>query len=360
MNYNFLVIDLWPYLLVALIFSLCFITKTRHSSKIIFFTLLIFCALRYDVGWDFMSYIDEIQSIYPDPDQSRFEFLSKYIIYLGGYFGFYPVVFILFAFFTLAITYKAIENYSINRLMSWLIFYSMPLFFLASLSTIRQSLAAAIVLYSYRFAKDKKYVYFFAAVYVAALVHISAIAGILILPFAIFSVGRITNAIVFICSFIFADLFRDFLVGAVPGVDLLSKLEFYINADSYKSSLIQYVYYLFGIFNIVFYNKLVRINPLNREYIAIANFGLIALNFLSFEPVSALRISALYFVFLIYIIPCYRFVFNKKFVSLVDVTLFICFNALTFVYLFIYINAYQNGLIDKISFIPYRFWFNNL
>ena len=149
MEYNFFITDLWPYALIASAFLFCNLFKTKYSSKIIYLTLFIFSALRYDIGWDYTEYVSEIESGYNSIINSRFELLNKYIFLIGSYLNFYPIVFAIYSFLMLRIVYYSINKYSVNPLLSWLVFYSMPLFFFASLSTIRQSLAMILVFYSF-------------------------------------------------------------------------------------------------------------------------------------------------------------------------------------------------------------------
>ncbi len=360
MKYEFSFVDLWPYLIIALIFTACYLKKSENTSKIIYITLFAFCALRFDVGWDYTSYVDQIKKGYTGDIDNRIELFSKYVFSIGSYLKFYPIVFIIFAFLTLKITSLAINKYSVNPLLSWLVFYSMPLFFFASLSTLRQSVATAIIFYSYRYATEKKYLLFFITILIACLFHISAIAGVLILPLILVPIGKKGNMLLFFSSFFIAKLLFIILNNMVLGFNFYSRILFYINNETYKSTILQYLYFSIGILNFFFYNRLIKADTRNKELITMSNFGLVLFNILSFEPVSAGRISAFYLIFWVFLIPYYAHFFTPRSAKYVNHIIFIGFVALSFFYLSIYITSYNNGILSKVSFLPYKFWFFHL
>jgi hypothetical protein len=357
MRYVFSFFDLWPYLLIASVFLFCLIFESKNNSKIIFVTLFFFCALRYDVGWDYMSYVSDLDTGFDEILNSRYEFLSKCIFLAGSYFNFYPLVFIIFGYLTLKIVYNCIKFYSVSPILSWVVFYSMPLFFFASLSTIRQSLATVIVFYSYRFVKENKSFFFVGIILIASLFHISAIIGFLIWPLVKIPLSKNKNILFFILSFFISSLIYNYLLSLNAEINSLSRLQSYISDENIKPSLINYLYYAIGIFNLLLYNKLVSFNPKNKDFITLFNFGLVMLNLLAFEPISSLRISAFFMIYLIYLVPYYTNFFIPKDYFVVKLFVIFCFLALSFFHIYLYIKSYNQFLLSKISFLPYKFWF---
>ncbi|UQD56124.1 EpsG family protein [Flavobacterium sp. K5-23] len=358
MRYVFSFVDLWPYLLIAVVFFICLFLKSKHNSVIIYLTLFIFCALRYDVGWDYMSYISDLESGYEEILDSRYELFSKGIFLIGSYLNFYPIVFIIFAYLTLKIVYDSINLYSINPLLSWVVYYSMPLFFFSALSTIRQSLATVIVFYSYRFVKEKKYVYFLLTILIGSLFHVSAVIGILILPLVMFPISKTKNIILFILSFFISTIIYNYLINLNAGISSLTRLQSYIlNDENVKPNKIIYLYYAIGVFNLLFFDKLISYNNRNKDFITLFNFGLIMLNLLSFEPISSLRISAFFMLYIIYLIPYYVKFFTAKDHLIVQFSITGGFLALSFFYIYLYVNSYNEFVLAKVSFLPYKFWF---
>lgn len=353
--YSFNIIDIWPYFVIALVFITCYTFNIKKSSLALFYTLFLFLALRYDVGWDYFAYREEIQSgIIND----RYELLSKWILNIAVYLNFYPIAFILFAFITLFFVKIAIEKYSTLPIYSWLVYYAFPFFFFASLSTIRQAAAMSVLLYSFQFAKEKQYVKFFLTVYIASLFHQSAIVGVLILPLVLFPINRFYNLLLFAASFGFGIVLKDFVTNFSVNVLGFTRFQEYINAEIASSTSLQYVYYAVTLFNLIFFNALIKVDGLNKIYITLSNFGVVLFNTISFEPVTAGRISAFFMIFWIFIFPGYAMLFKKY--KIINHLLFFLLLSLTFVFVFIYISAYNRGIIEKVSLLPYKFWFDNL
>lgn len=88
----------------------------------------------------------------------------------------------VYEFLQLTVLYAAIESYKnkISVPFAFLIYYF--LFFNNSLNILRQAMAIVLVLYSYRFARDKKMVGFCITIFLAYLFHSSAIVGLAIYP----------------------------------------------------------------------------------------------------------------------------------------------------------------------------------
>ncbi|MBF2708208.1 EpsG family protein [Flavobacterium soyangense] len=362
MEYVFSFVDLWPYILIALLFILCYYYKIQESSKIIYFTLLLFSCLRYDVGWDYDMYVWEIGKGYDLLIEGRFEPLSKVIFIIASELNFYPIAFIFFAWLTLRLVSLSIDKYSVNPTISWLVFYSFPLFFFASLSTIRQSLATALILYSYQFAVERKIVKFLLIIMVAFLFHTSAISGLIILPLLYLNVSKKGNYILFISSFFLSIIIKKIILSSfINELSVISRLqEFYIDADTASPTKLQYLYYIIAVVNLIYYDKLVALNSLNKQIISITTFGIFFFNVFSFEPISASRISAFFLLFWIYLIPYYSKIFSIRYGKIIQHIIFTLLLSLSFYYLSMYVSSYQNNIQEKVSFLPYKFWFFNL
>jgi hypothetical protein len=362
MRYEFSYIDFWPYFIIALVFIFCYNFKSINSSKIVYFTLLLFCVLRYDVGWDYTSYIVEIDSGYVSIIGGRLEPLSKLIFIIANFLNFYPFAFFFFAWLTLKLVYLSIEKYSINPVVSWLVFYSLPLFFFASLSTIRQSLATVIILYSYQFVIERKFVKFLIVILIASFFHISALMGFLLLPLILIPINKLFNYILFISSFFLSLLIKSFILSNfMSELSVISRFQdFYIDGETASPTTLQYLYYIIAAINLFYYDKLVALNSLNKQIISITTFGVFFFNILSFEPVTSTRVSAFFLLFWIYLIPYYSKIFSIKYGRIIQHVIFTLLLTLSFYYLFIYVRAYENGIQEKVSFLPYKFWFAHL
>jgi hypothetical protein len=256
--------------------------------------------------------------------------------------------------------HKTISRYSLDPSISWIVFFSLPLFFLASLSTIRQSLATAIIFFSFHYLKEKKELIFLILIIISSLIHYSAVFGIFLWPLSKIHIGRWTNFVLLITSFFMGFIVENIISLIQSDLSIFKVLQFYLKADYKSSTILQYIYYTIGVINLIFYKKLVRDDTNSSKYITITNFGLIFYNLLSFEPVSAGRISAFFLIFWILLIPKYLSFFKQTDRALVKLfTLGLCI-LISLSYLYLYINAYNANILEKISFLPYKTWINNL
>lgn len=353
--------EFWPYILILIIITFASFGKPKYRSRLIFIAMLLFSGLRFDVGWDYTGYVGIIESGVESIGNSRIEPLSKIILQIGAYLGFYPLVFFIYAFFTLYFVHRMIIKYSFNRPLSWLVFYCMPMFFLASLSTIRQSLSMAIVLFSFNYIHEKKFFHYIIVILIATLLHYSSVFGLFLLLIYQRPFTRTTNVVVILCSFFISDYLYNivdiFMTNDYAYTSRYAK--FYLNGDHHASTKLQYIYYTLVILNIVLYDRLVVSNPKNKVFIAITTFGMFLYNVLSFEPVTASRISAFFMVFWIFLIPDYLRLLEYRARMISNVVIHIFFIVMLFIYLNIYVSAFESGVNEKNSFVPYKSWMFN-
>ena len=275
--------EFWPYVLITLIiiFSNSLKSKNR-SSLIIFSTLFLFSALRFDVGWDYTGYVGLIESGAENISNSRMEPLSKFIFHLANYFEFYPIAFIIYSFFTLYFVYKSIIRYSSNHAMSWLVFLVLPLFFLASLSTIRQSLATALVLFSFRYVYENKLFKFLLLILISTLLHYSSVVGLLLLYIIKNPFSKLLNTVLIISSFFLAEIIKIYLstILDIDNSEVQRFVTFYLDAELHSPSKLQYIYYFIAALNLLFYDKLVSLNKRSKIFISISSTGIFLFNVL--------------------------------------------------------------------------------
>jgi hypothetical protein len=356
-------LEFWPYILIFLTIMLSSYFKSKNRSSIInFVALFLFSALRFDVGWDYTEYVGIIKGGFDSVSNTRIEPLSKFILQIGAYLEFYPIVFIIFSFFTLYFVHKSITRYSSNVALSWLVFFSLPLFFLASLSTIRQSVATAIVLFSFKYIYEKKHLKFLLLILISTLLHYSSIIGLLLIFICKKPFNKITNTILIFSSFLLSEfLFNSLEIFLNTDISLIKRyVAFYIDAELHSPSKLQYIYYFIAVLNLLVYDKLVLLNPINKIFIAISSFGLFLFNVLSFEPVTASRVSAFFIIFWIFLIPEYSKLVDFKSKKIINGLIYFLFIIMVSIYLNIYVNAFESKVIEKNSFIPYRSWIFNL
>jgi hypothetical protein len=146
------------------------------------FVLLLFTAVRNDVGWDYHSYYEAIAYSVDNNVISRGEFFTVNLVKLARLlnspaFYFSANAFIFYLFFSIAI-YRS----KVNPFFCLLIFISFPLFFINSLSVVRTFTALSVIFYAVTYLENKRYIKFYFFVFIAACFHNSAFLA-LIYPF---------------------------------------------------------------------------------------------------------------------------------------------------------------------------------
>lgn len=145
-----------------------------------FFFIFIFCALRFDVGYDYSMYYQLIEGkmkwFY---DQiNRIEYLPRQLIFFSKFTGFYQFFFISTSFLIVYFFYKSIKENSLDKWLSTLIFISFPLFFFMSLSVVRQYIVVAIIFYSFKYIKQRKFWIYLLVIVLCFFIHKSSILGL--------------------------------------------------------------------------------------------------------------------------------------------------------------------------------------
>jgi len=354
-EYSFL--DLYPYILLLLTFVFIYYSKQSEQKKEynIFFIILCFTVLRYNIGWDYETYVSEIKNGPEYILSSRYEPIPKFIFYLAALWDFYPLVFIVFGAISLYMMKKFINELSSDKPLSWLLYFLIPLFFLQDLSTIRQAVATQFVLYSYLYLRKSEYLKFVICIFTGSLFHVSCLYGL-----CLFFIGRKVihnniNWVLFVVSFIVPNFIRH-LLGSMT---FDGRLNIYLSNmfETHETSLLNYYYYVINIIILLNYNNLVRLCQENAIYIQIANWGVVTFNLFIFEPITSTRLSVFFLMFWILIIASLtkanKLFRNKMFLLAPFIVVF-------FFFMMLYVDAYNFKLTNKVSFVPYQFWFNNL
>lgn len=185
---------MFPYILVY--FLLLVPIKKRYINNWCFFILLVFIIIRFDVGWDYRWYyvLGEQQKLIRLPllintdsfseyyhygvgvfDYLRCELLTKFIYKITWFLKFPPEFAIgIHAFLMLYFFKKGLENFKLETNITWIIFYTFPLFYFSFFSLIRQGVAICIVFYSYKYIKEKNFLKYIFYILLAFFFHKSA------------------------------------------------------------------------------------------------------------------------------------------------------------------------------------------
>lgn len=175
------------YILLALVVGLAYPLLIKKPSKIkkavylalVFAYMFFMCTLRYGIGNDYFSYIKIFENISVTPFKNLFSLgyepvfalvcklltaISLNTTFLYG----------AFAAFTLLPVAFVIFKHGKNAWLSCYLYICLT-FFYTSMNFIRQSVAASIILLSYRFIKERKNVPFLLMALLAAGFHYTAL-----------------------------------------------------------------------------------------------------------------------------------------------------------------------------------------
>ena len=202
--------------------------KAKNSKLVLVMIFILFFVLSVlrssNVGTDLYVYLDifnNVKNTEVDLNlfQSRFEFgyilFNKFIYYFFQNEQFFiaitaTIVLIGFYFF--------INKYSKNKWLSAFLFVGIGIFAF-SLSVIRASLAGIIILFSYKYLKERNFLKFSLLVLVACFFHIGAIVFIISYPITYLKIDKTFYkliTIVFIGLFVFLNEVTLFVIQYFP------------------------------------------------------------------------------------------------------------------------------------------------
>ncbi|MGL5169435.1 EpsG family protein [Edwardsiella tarda] len=166
-------------IILMLVFFLAYLQDLVKDK--LFFTFIsvillsFFGGIRFDVGTDFLTYeyyfhlLKLGRDTYMEPG---FETMTRLIYFLGFN---EQGVFFISSFITCFFFYKYIKENSVNIGLSYFIFFTFPIFYLASFNGIRQFIAVSLFIFSIKYIKNKNILKYLICVIIAASFHKTAI-----------------------------------------------------------------------------------------------------------------------------------------------------------------------------------------
>lgn len=164
-----------PYLLILSILIANLSINTKKSNNFCFLILFVFSAIRFNVGYDYMSYYNILKY---HSDYDRFEFF-EYILQQFSAKYYLPFFYIANSFITVYFVKWGVDKLSPNISVSAVAFLCMPLLYTHSFSIIRFWSAVAILFYASTFLKEKRWIVFSLLWLLSMGFHSSAIIGII-------------------------------------------------------------------------------------------------------------------------------------------------------------------------------------
>lgn len=272
----------------------------KYINYFISILFIMFLGMRYDVGWDFPVYYelayDDIL-LRPPGQYQRLEFLNKMIYKITWFLKTPQVVIFIYSFLLIFFIKKGLDSERKYSVYAWLTFISIPIFFFSFMSLMRQSVAVAIVFFSYKYIRKQNVLKFCTCIFLASLFHSTAL---FVLPIYFFNKIRLNSIwlfLVFITSFFSKDLLL-----LILETELFSKYSIYVTqAIGGGGGVIYYLIIFICLFIILISNKLKEINSENNFFInAILAGGYIYIALIDLGHLGP-RMSMYFLIFILYL-----------------------------------------------------------
>lgn len=328
------------YFLLFMLVIIIGLSKIPNKNYIIFAILFLFSALRFDVGYDYGAYykvITDLNSI----NYERFGIFDRLIIDLSRELNFYQFYFIFTSFIIIYLISKTVNNYSDNYLFSMLIFLAIPIFYLMSLTIIRQYIAISIVFFSLKYIVDRNFFKYFILITIASIFHTTALVT---LP--MYFLYRVKFTKIFSLIIIFLSIFISPFLSKILILYFPYYSNYFNNASHGKSLL----YFLFFILIFIFMHYKYIKDYRTSFYFNVYTIGIsLYIMFIQLGDVG-IRISYYYLIFLIFLIPSILKIYKDKQAYFIMITLTL------FIYIFNFYLFEKNNY--KNAYIPYNIFLN--
>ena len=299
------------FYIIIMILAVLFILPVKYSKSkfvskvcyiISFMISFLPAALRYGIGTDYfytyVPYFKWINSGVREYSEVGFNFLNKFI---GFFTTDYKWLFFITSFIILLFIYKAIWDNSEDVLQSVLLIYVGQSYFY-SMNMVRQAIAISIVLYSYKFLKDKKYIKLLICIVCASLFHSSALVLIPIFTISMLNISILKKIIIFIILFVLQPVFYKALILLLG----YTKYGWYYAEGLFKESIsILLVLQNIIILLLDFYYQKIYSKKITKEYKILSNINFIGvcLMILSYNIPLVFRVIRYCTIFQILLIP---------------------------------------------------------
>lgn len=294
--------------------------------------IVLVAILRFDVGYDYSGYYD---NVYPRLDVlslERQEPFSRLISYVAYYMGIPQMIFVLFGLINYFFIFSALKRHSSCFPVAILVF--LAFFYLSDMSTIRQAAAVSITLWGFKYIERKSFVQYLLTCILAMQFHSSAIVAIFIY-FIYYYITPIKALIVVVAIYVGSEILFSLLEIANLFSTYLEKLDSFSGGNITKISNI-------GWLVVVGVIDMVRRNPNNKRFYGIIIIGLV-FPFVFGGHLGG-RVAQYFLIYYCLLIPSTYIASSRmmKYVWNGVLVIYFCAN--------IYINSMSQGS----QYVPYR------
>lgn len=315
--------------------------------------MFIFSAIRYGIGYDYYGYMSSALHQVADYTIKRFEPLSRLLIEIG-YHTHYQVFFVLCAFLTLYPLYKACLKLSINPAYSLVVYFLFPMLYLESFSIVRNAIAYSFALYSFILLNEKKLLRSLLMIAIGFMFHKSAAIAILIYPIYFLRLNFKINLIIYVASFFISQLVMRIVGNYADAISLLANVEHYADTARSGGGTMTYIVNAIAIFNFVIWKKLEETNHINSKFLTLSCAGVCLWNvFLHVDSTIALRLGSFFLIYIIFLVPQYKYAFKIKYRKLASVCVYGFFLVLFMSSFYLSISSYLKNS-ERMGNLPYQ------
>ena len=345
---------MFPYIVFITFISYYYYTR---RPVCMLWTLIIFAVLRYDVGWDYASYVESISnpSTWDDAETSRHSFLWRELFRFAYNINSPHIGIITPNILTYIFVYLGLKKINLSKQViadALFVYATWSSFYLGSFSTIRQALAMSVGLLLFAYVQNRQFAKSFILYVLAILLHPSAAVLIIIYPtYFIRSQLNfiwILSSVVIICSVLFSLQSILMMLSFIE----MDQYEVYLNWNDSFGGKIIYVNIALVIYLLIVYLITKHINDIQRQsffYTILSFVGNIAAYFIGLSNVIN-RIFLYFIIFMIIILlpSINKFKYKNYFRLIASVCLII--------YFFTYLYITRSGVASS-GYIPYKFIF---
>lgn len=341
--------------MIPYVYFVILILLFRYFKKpfCIYLTLVLFCVLRYNTGWDYMSYVEEIEYWgTAGSNMQRYSVLWQWLFEYSQRINNPHFAIAITGFSTITIIYFVVNKLCQKK---WLIcdvltIYAIwPFFFLGTFSTIRQSLAIAIGLLILYYSLRKKIKYIIVALIINYFVHPSSVVCVCYLAFLL---PQIKLKLWHLITVIILAIITLYSIGLIIQNSLLSVYVHYLSAnDSYGSKLS--ILLVIILIPMIFLRNKHKVDQGLMDF-CIISLVLTIITFLILKISVITRVTDYFTILLIFIVPYFKYIFKNKKIG--NALVFIAFIGVFFYYLISTKGAANQGLAMS-PFVPYQFIF---
>lgn len=284
------------YILFQVLIAWLLLTKFKYRLELSFLFLFVFSAIRFDVGYDFLSYYTAIADYGGDTETfRRFGFFHGILIKLSSYLEFFQLYFILTSFFFYYFFYLVIRDFSDFPVVSLMVFIAIPFFFLMSFNFIRQFSALILVYYGFRYIFERRVVSYFLIVLLASSIHYTSIIALPLYYLYSRRFHWMVYVLVLISSFFAFPLAKYMVSVLIPGYS------HYLDSPNKGGAVFQF--FIFILSSLFLALGQYRGDVYRRFYFDVFILGVVLYN--TFQPIgfAGTRVSYYYLFSLVLLVP---------------------------------------------------------